>query len=110
LGTILSELSALHKTGIEIDEACLPVSPAVRGFCQILGLDPLYMGNEGKMLFVVRSEDAERALEILHSSRYGENAARIGTLAGEKGVVMKTSIGGTRVITPLAGEGLPRIC
>lgn len=110
LGTILYELSGLHHIGIEITETSLPVSPAVKGFCSILGLDPLYMGNEGKMAFIVEGEDDEKAMEIIRSSRYGENAIRIGTLSGEKGAVVKTNIGGRRVIAPLAGEGLPRIC
>ncbi len=110
LGTILSELAELHSIGITIEESTLPLSPEVRGFCAILGLDPLYMGNEGKMLFVMDGNDAERAIEILRASRYGENAAILGRVTEARGVVMKTGIGGSRVVGPLAGEGLPRIC
>ena len=110
LATVLSELVALHQMGIEIEESALPVSAEVRGFCAILGLDPLYMGNEGKMVFLVDGDDAEKALWILRASRYGQDAARIGQAEEGRGVVMKTAIGGSRVIGPLAGEGLPRIC
>jgi hydrogenase expression/formation protein HypE len=110
LATVLCELAALHSVGLEIEEAKLPVSPEVRGFCGILGLDPLYMGNEGKMAFIVDGKDAERALGIIISAKYGKNAAVIGHVTGGKGVIMKTEIGGSRVVAPLAGEGLPRIC
>ncbi len=110
LGTILSELAELHGIGITIEESALPLSPEVRGFCAILGLDPLYMGNEGKMLFVVDGGDAKRAVETIQGSRFGENAAILGSVTEGTGVVMKTSIGGSRVVGLLAGEGLPRIC
>jgi hydrogenase expression/formation protein HypE len=110
LATILCELAALHGKGIEIEEAKLPVSPEVKGFCGILGLDPLYMGNEGKMAFIVDGNDAEKALDIVKASKYGENAALIGRGTDGKGVSMRTTIGGSRVIAPPAGEGLPRIC
>ncbi len=110
LGTVLHELAALHGVGMELTEAALPVSPDVHGFCGILGLDPLYMGNEGKMAFIVGREDAERALGILRGSKYGGNASIIGCITDGRSVVMKTPIGGSRVVGPLAGEGLPRIC
>jgi hydrogenase expression/formation protein HypE len=110
IATILCELASLHRVGLEMEEAKLPVSREVQGFCGILGLDPLYMGNEGKMVFIVDGKDAENALEIIKSAKYGENAAVIGRVAGGRGVVMKTAIGGSRVVAPLAGEGLPRIC
>jgi hydrogenase expression/formation protein HypE len=110
LATILCELAALHGKGIALEEAKLPVSPEVKGFCGILGLDPLYMGNEGKMVFIIEENDSAKALEIIKSSKYGENAAVIGRVREGRGVTMKTGIGGSRVIAPLAGEGLPRIC
>ena len=112
LGTVLSEFAAASRCRIELDEEALPVSPQVRGFCGLLGLDPLYMGNEGKMTAVVAAEDAERALDCMRRSRYGENAAVIGrvTARGEAAVRMKTRLGGVRVVGPLYGEGLPRIC
>lgn len=112
LGTVLNEFASASNCKIVLEENSIPVSAQVRGFCDILGLDPLYMGNEGKMIAVVASEDADKALECMKKSRYGENAAVIGTVesAGENTVLLKTPIGGTRVVGPLYGEGLPRIC
>jgi hydrogenase expression/formation protein HypE len=77
-----------------------------------MGLEPLYMGNEGKLIAFVPQEEAERALAILRKSAYGANAARIGTVeAGEPGLAyLSTAIGGKRIIDVLYGEGLPRIC
>jgi hydrogenase expression/formation protein HypE len=111
LGTVLNEFAASSDCTIELEEKCLPVSDQVRAFCGVLGLDPLYMGNEGKMVAVVAAEDAEKALACIRASRYGENAAVIGrVLSGDSAVLLKTPIGGTRVVGPLYGEGLPRIC
>lgn len=112
LGTVLNEFAAASRCRIELDEEALPVSAQVRGFCNLLGLDPLYMGNEGKMTAVVAAEDAEKALACMRRSRYGENAAVVGrvTAQGEAAVRMKTRLGGVRVVGPLYGEGLPRIC
>ncbi len=112
LATVLNEFASASQCGIELEEPKLPVSEQVRGFCGILGLDPLYMGNEGKMTVVVAEEDAEKALECIRHSKYGENAAIIGkVIAEEPGkVLLKTAIGGTRIVTELYGEGLPRIC
>jgi hydrogenase expression/formation protein HypE len=111
LGTVLNEFAASSNCTIELQEESLPVSDQVRAFCGVLGLDPLYMGNEGKMVAVVAAEDAEKALACIRASRYGENAAAIGhVLAGDSAVLLKTPIGGTRVVGPLYGEGLPRIC
>lgn len=111
LGTVLNEFASSSGCTIELEEKCLPVSEQVRGFCGVLGLDPLYMGNEGKMVAAVAAEDAEKAVACIHASRYGEKAAVIGHVAaGESVVLLKTPIGGTRVVGPLYGEGLPRIC
>lgn len=112
LATILNEFASAAVCRIGLDESKIPVSPQVRGFCGILGLDPLDMGNEGKMVAVVAPEDAERAVGCMRKSRYGENAAVIGRVEaeGESAVLLKTPIGGTRVVGPLYGEGLPRIC
>lgn len=112
LGTVLDEFASASNCRIELDEAALPVSGQVRGFCGLLGLDPLYMGNEGKLTAVVAAEDAEKALACIRSSRYGENAAIVGRVAGqeEPGVYLHTQLGGVRVVGPLYGEGLPRIC
>ena len=112
LGTVLNEFASSSGCMITLEEKRLPVSAQVRGFCGVLGLDPLYMGNEGKMVAVVAAEDAERALACMRASRYGENAALIGRVgaAGDSTVLLRTPIGGTRVVGPLYGEGLPRIC
>ncbi len=111
LGTVLNEFASSSGCTIELEEESLPVSEQVRGFCGVLGLDPLYMGNEGKMVAAVAAEDAERAVACIRASRYGENAAVIGHVAtGERILLLKTPIGGTRVVGPLYGEGLPRIC
>ncbi|HEX3017456.1 MAG TPA: hydrogenase expression/formation protein HypE [Caproicibacter sp.] len=112
LGTVLNEFASASNCKISLEEDSIPVSAQVRGFCDILGLDPLYMGNEGKMIAVVAPEDADKALDCMKKSRYGANAAAIGKveLAGESTVLLKTPIGGTRVVGPLYGEGLPRIC
>ena len=112
LATVLNEFAVASQCGIELDEQKIPVSEQVRGFCGILGLDPLYMGNEGKMTVVVATEDAQKAVDCIRQSKYGENAAIIGKISSaEPGkVLLKTGIGGTRIVTELYGEGLPRIC
>ena len=110
LGTVLNEIADSSKCGIEIKEEALPVHPEVRGFCDILGLDPLYMGNEGKMIAIVAPEDAEKALELMKKTECGKDAAVIAEVVSGKGVVMKTRLGGSRVVDVLYGEGLPRIC
>ena len=110
LGTVLNEIADASKCRIEMKEDSLPVHPEVRGFCDILGLDPLYMGNEGKMIAVVAKEDAEKALELMRRTECGKDAAIIAEAAAGRGVVMKTRLGGSRVVDVLYGEGLPRIC
>lgn len=112
LATVLNEFASASGCCMELREEKLPISAAVSGFCGILGLDPLYMGNEGKFVAVVAQEDAEKALRALRRSKYGENAAIVGSVvAGDAGTLMvRTSIGGTRIVPELYGEGLPRIC
>lgn len=110
LGTILNEFASASGCGFEIDEEKIPVSQTVKAFAKILGLNIMHMGNEGKLAAVVSAADSERALEIIRSSRYGENAAVIGEVTDGGGVVMKTALGGRRIISELYGEGLPRIC
>ena len=110
LGTVLNEIAESSKCGIEIKEEALPVHPEVRGFSDILGLDPLYMANEGKLIAVVASGDAEKALSAMRKTEYGKDAAIIAEVVPGKGVVMKTRLGGSRVVDVLYGEGLPRIC
>ncbi|WP_408070998.1 hydrogenase expression/formation protein HypE [Butyrivibrio sp. JL13D10] len=112
LGTVLHEFSGASDCEIHIYQDKLPVSCEVRDFCKMLGLDPVYMGNEGKMICVVSGKDAQEALSIIKASKYGENAAIIGEIkkADNNGVLLHTAIGGERLIGPLYGEGLPRIC
>ena len=110
LGTMLNELANTSHCGIEIAEKDIPVREEVRGFCGILGLDPLYMGNEGKMLAVVHGEDAEKALAVMKETCHGKDAVLLGHVTAGNGVVMKTHLGGKRVVDMLYGEGLPRIC
>ena len=114
LATVLKELSETSKVRIELNEEDMPVSSEVRDFCGLLGLDPLYMGNEGKMIAALPAEYADKALEIIRNSKYGENAAVIGQVLeteNTKGeLYLKTAIGGLRQLDVLQGEGLPRIC
>lgn len=111
LGTILNEIAEQSKCRIELSETAIPVSDDVRGFADILGLDPLYMGNEGKMIAVVPAEDEARALEIMRGTEAGKNAAVIGHVTEGSGTVMITRLGGTRDCRCAAmAEGLPRIC
>ncbi len=112
LATVLHEIAVASSCCIRLQEEQLPVSDSVRGFCGILGLDPLYMANEGKMIAIVAKEDAEKALSCMRENKYGQQASLIGEIGeGEKGLVLlHTMIGGTRIIPELYGEGLPRIC
>ena len=112
LATVLHEFAVSSGCCMELMEEALPVSGPVRGFCGLLGLDPLYMGNEGKMVLVVESADARKALDLIRSSKYGENVASIGTVTHREDgkVLMHTALGGIRVVPELIGEGLPRIC
>ena len=116
LGTVLNEFAESSLCDIELYEDKLPVSSEVKDFCGLLGLDPIYMGNEGKFVLGVHPDDAEQALSIIRSSKYGENAAIIGDVkkinraTDMHKVVLNTAIGGKRVIGLMYGEGLPRIC
>ena len=109
LATVLCELSGQYGFGALIYEVNLPVFEAVSGLCSILGLDPLYMGNEGVMLIAVPGKHAETAIQIIKQERYGENAVIIGEVT-TNGVILRTKIGGNRILTSLMGESIPRIC
>jgi hydrogenase expression/formation protein HypE len=108
----LCEIAACARVGIELTERAVPVPEAVAAACAFLGLDPLHVANEGKMLAFVRSEDAEAALAALQAHPSGRGAAIIGTVTGDHpGVVVgRTALGGTRIIDRPLGEQLPRIC
>lgn len=110
--TTLNEFIEGTALGIELDERLIPVSPGVQAACGMLGLDPLYCANEGKLLAVVAPEDAERAAEIMRGTEAGRNAAVIGEVTEDHPgkLVMNTSFGGRRILQKLTGAQLPRIC
>lgn len=110
LGTVLNELAEASGVNIEIEETKIPVCDEVRAFSKILGLNIFHMGNEGKLVAIVPNEQAEKALDIIRASKYGENAEIIGKVNLGEGVTLVTEYGGKRKIGPLIGEGLPRIC
>jgi hydrogenase expression/formation protein HypE len=112
VATVLNELAESSHVGVEIDETALPIREEVRGLCEVLGLDPLYLANEGKLVVVVAASEASAALAALRRDPLGENAAIIGRIvAGPPGrVVMRTVLGGRRIVDMLVGEQLPRIC
>jgi hydrogenase expression/formation protein HypE len=108
----LSEIAQTAKVGIRLDEAQIPISEEVKGACEILGLDPLYVANEGKLLAIVPAESAQAALIAMRNHPLGSKAAVIGEVVADhpEFVTMKTRVGGTRVVDMLSGEQLPRIC
>ncbi|MFH0777786.1 MAG: hydrogenase expression/formation protein HypE [Candidatus Eisenbacteria bacterium] len=112
LATTLNEIASASGVEIEIEESLIPVAPGVKSACQLLGFDPLYVANEGKLVAFVPANETETTLEAITASRYGENAAVIGRVAsrGEPRVYMKTNIGGRRFVDMLEGEQFPRIC
>ena len=112
LAATLHEIAARAGTGIEIEEATLPVRDDVRGACEILGLDPVHVANEGKLVAFVPEADAGEALRALRAHPRGAQAARIGTVTSDHAgrVVVRTTIGGRRVLERAWGELLPRIC
>lgn len=110
LGTVLNELANASQKQIEIEETAIPITDEVRAFSKILGLNIMHMGNEGKLVAIVPSEQANKAVEIMKNSKYGENATIIGKITNGEGVILNTRLGGQRKINVLIGEGLPRIC
>ncbi|MCK4756927.1 MAG: hydrogenase expression/formation protein HypE [Thermoplasmata archaeon] len=111
LANTLNEFAEKSGVGIEIDEEFIPLNPAVIIACGLLGLDPLEIGNEGKVVIGVAPEKADEVLACLRATEEGKNAALIGQASSEiKGVVMKTSVGGRRVVEPPIGDPIPRIC
>ena len=112
VATTLCEFAESADLGIELDEAAIPVRRDVSAACGLLGLDPLYCANEGKMLAVVAAEDAELALGAMRGVKEGEGAAIIGRVISDRPgkVVLRTAMGGGRILQKLAGAQLPRIC
>ena len=110
LGTVINEIAESSACQIELEEEAIPVNPEVKGFADILGLDPLYMGNEGKMIAVVPAAQAEAALAAMHETQHGTEAQVIGCVKAGEGAFIRTRLGATRRFDVLYGEGLPRIC
>ncbi len=112
VATTLNEIAVQSNVTIELQEERLPVKREVQGVCELLGMDPLYMANEGKMLVFVPSEHADAVLEELKKDKYGENSVIIGRVVkeGEAKVVLEAISGGKRIIKLMAGDQLPRIC
>jgi hydrogenase expression/formation protein HypE len=112
VATSLNEIAGFAACGIEIDEAAVPVHAQVANACEILGLDPLLVANEGKLLAIVPAEAAERVLAAMRAHEYGRQAVALGRVVAQhpRMVVMRTAVGGTRVIPMPIGEQLPRIC
>jgi hydrogenase expression/formation protein HypE len=112
VATVLNELASDANLGMVLDEEAVPVHPAVRGACEILGIDPMYVANEGKLVAVVAADAADEALAALRMTPGGENAALIGRVAPqpEGMVLVETAFGGTRIMDMLIGDPLPRIC
>jgi len=112
LATSLNEIALQSGVGIRIEEGKVPVHDAVRAACEMLGYDPLYVANEGKLVAIVAPDEGERILEAMRADPHGREAAIIGeVIADSMGkVLLRTSIGGTRIVDMLAGEMLPRIC
>jgi hydrogenase expression/formation protein HypE len=111
VGVSLNEMAESSRVRIVLDERRLPVAETVRGVCEILGFDPLYLANEGKAILIVDGPAAEAVVEALRKSRYGRNAAVVGEVTeGTPGVSMKTAVGGMRAVDYPVGDQLPRIC
>lgn len=112
VATSLNEIALLAGVAIAVEEERVPVRPAVRGACEILGIDPLHIANEGKLIAIVDPEDAEAALEAMRGHVRGAEAAIVGSVRAEPEamVLLETGIGGARVLDMLVGDPLPRIC
>jgi hydrogenase expression/formation protein HypE len=112
LATTLKEMAADSGYGILLDEKSIPVPSGVRGACELLGFDPLYVANEGILIAIVRADVAEKLLAVMKNNPVGKDACIIGEVqeTPAKMVLLKTSIGGTRIVEMLSGDQLPRIC
>jgi hydrogenase expression/formation protein HypE len=112
LGTTLNEIARQSNVGMVIDEAAIPMQPQVEAACELLGLDPLYIANEGKLVAAVAPGAAGAVLAAMRAHPLGTNAARIGVVEADEHrfVRMQTKFGGQRIVDWLSGEPLPRIC
>ncbi len=112
VATVLNEVASSSGCGIFIGENSIPISEQVKGACEILGFDPLYVANEGKLIVFVSPNDAEKVLNIMKNHPLGKDSAMLGIVTADNPgkVIIKTSIGTTRIVDMLSGEQLPRIC
>ncbi len=112
LGTTLNEIAVQSNVGIKLKEESLPVRGAVQGTCELLGFDPLYIANEGKLIAIVPQKDADQVLETIKKDEFGGDAVIVGEVTDQDPgrVVLETLIGGSRIVDMLTGEQLPRIC
>ena len=112
LATTLNEITVSSNVCCELEESTIPVLPEVAGGCSFLGLDPLYLANEGKFLCILPQKYAEQALEIMRADDLGKDACQVGTItdANPGKVILVTPLGGRRLLNMLEGEQLPRIC
>ncbi|MGA3093819.1 MAG: hydrogenase expression/formation protein HypE [Dehalococcoidales bacterium] len=112
VATTLNEIASQSRVGIIVEDAAVPVRPPVAAMCELLGLDPLYIANEGKLLAFVPSDRADALLEVMHHHKYGKDAAIIGRATAEHAtrVILRTRLGTSRILAMLSGDILPRIC
>ena len=112
MATTLKEIASQSEKCLRIEEEKIPIREEVQAACEMLGLDPLHIANEGKLVATVAAEDAEKVLEVMRRHKYGEKAAIIGEVMEDRPgrVVMKTRIGSSRLVDMLVGDILPRIC
>jgi hydrogenase expression/formation protein HypE len=112
LATTLNEIAVQSSVNIIIEETKIPVKPSVASACELLGFDPLYVANEGKLIIIVPEKYSQKTLDILHDHKYGKDAVLIGSVKAEpkSRVLLKTQIGSNRILDVMAGEMLPRIC
>jgi hydrogenase expression/formation protein HypE len=112
VASALNEIAGSAGVGIRLDERAIPVREDVRGACEILGLDPLYVANEGKCLAIVAPGAAESVLESMRADPLGAGAAIVGEVTAESPgrVLLRSRVGGLRVVEMMSGEQLPRIC
>ncbi|HET7841378.1 MAG TPA: AIR synthase-related protein, partial [Terriglobia bacterium] len=112
LSSALNEIAAQSRAGMAIEEDKIPIHEEVRGACELLGLDPLYVANEGKLMAIVAPEGAEKILAAMRKHPLGDEAQAIGVVTDSNSglVTMRTALGTTRIVDMLAGDQLPRIC
>jgi hydrogenase expression/formation protein HypE len=112
VSSTLNELAAGSGVGVRLSEQALPIRSEVRGACELLGLDPLYVANEGKLIAVVAPAEADRLVEVMRAHPLGRHAAIIGDVVADhpRMVTLRSLVGGERLVALLSGEQLPRIC